>query len=379
MNFLKLLCAAFVLPLFTSCFSGCDVYEGASGGARRGELSIATWNVQALFDGGDDGGEYDEYTPKNGWNKEKFEARCEVIGKAVSQIEGGGSDILALIEVEKREVLQELAEGTLKNQRYNYGFFAANAGFSLGIGILSRYPFTKTYSHSANINGDRIPRPIAEVWLEPDGTPLVIFVCHWKSKLGGEDETEFIRRNAARVILRRVKAIYNENPDIPVLVLGDLNENVDEFYRSGSEKVCALLPDDPAAAIKAGFALANTDTSDDDMLDENSLPQQDFLIISGEKPPVSSFFAKAEGVFYSPWGTEMQNGSYYYGSEWETIDHLLLSRGFFDKRGWEFKTAHVVDTEPFVNSKGEPNIYNPRSGSGVSDHLPLLLVLTHLF
>ena len=160
------------------------------------------------------------------------------------------------------------------------------------------------------------------------------------------------------------------------MVLGDLNENIDEFYRLGSEKVCALLPDDPAAAAKAGFAILNAD--DEEAPEESSLPSQDFLIISSEKPPVSSFFSKAEGVFYSPCGLELQNGSYYYGSSWETIDHLLLSGGFFDKSGWDFKTAHVLDNEPFVNSKGEPNLYNPRSGSGLSDHLPLLLVLKNV-
>jgi hypothetical protein len=168
-----------------------------------------------------------------------------------------------------------------------------------------------------------------------------------------------------------MKEIERTNPDMPFLVLGDLNENYDEFYRQSCNYVCAIMPDDPQAAVKAGFMLPETEESDAVL----EIPVQDFLIVSQEKPPRTAFFPNAEGVFYSPWDIELQNGSYFYSNEWETIDHFLLSRAFFNKHGWEFDTAFVVDTEPFVNSSGVPAIYNARTGSGLSDHLPLVLVL----
>jgi hypothetical protein len=34
--------------------------------------------------------------------------------------------------------------------------------------------------------------------------------------------------------------------------------------------------------------------------------------------------------------------------------------------------------EPFVNVQGTPNLYNPRTGGGLSDHLPLRLSLKFL-
>jgi hypothetical protein len=171
--------------------------------------------------------------------------------------------------------------------------------------------------------------------------------------------------------LRRVKAIRETDPSMPVVVMGDLNENYDEFARQGGGVVCALLPDTAAAAKLAGFGEAEMTLED-----FNARPQQDFLIISKEKPPRSVYFYSADGVFYSPWAKEMGTGSYLYSGSWETIDHFLLSPAFFDNAGWDFRDAAVIDSEPFVNSKGEPAQYNPRTGSGLSDHLPILLTLT---
>jgi endonuclease/exonuclease/phosphatase family metal-dependent hydrolase len=360
-----------VFPLAASCVGSCEVYPellDAKGGPRS--LSVATWNLQALFDGIDDGVEYEEYSGDNGWNNEKYLARLNYFSKAISSLEKNGPDIIALVEVENAGVLEKLSAEYLTGSDYRYSFFAGLSGYSLGLGVLSRYPFTKTLSHSSNIGGEVLPRPVMEARLEPEGQPIVIFVCHWKSKLGGDDKTEALRRDAAGVILRRIKAIRAENENIPILVLGDLNENYDEFVRHDGEIRSALLPDSPEAAKVAGYDL---DTEEEPGTLHR--PVQDFFVLSTEKPPQSAFFYDIDGVFYTPWETELEKGSYFYAGGWETIDHLLLSSAFFDSKGWDFKNAAVIDGEPFVNSKGEPNSYNTRTGSGLSDHLPLLLIL----
>jgi hypothetical protein len=71
------------------------------------------------------------------------------------------------------------------------------------------------------------------------------------------------------------------------------------------------------------------------------------------------------------------DGSYFYQKSWETIDHFLLNEVFFDQKEWEFDACEVLNAAPFVNDKGFPNRYNPRTGSGLSDHLPLLLTLKY--
>jgi hypothetical protein len=165
------------------------------------------------------------------------------------------------------------------------------------------------------------------------------------------------------VVLRRLREIGAEEPDLPVIIMGDLNENHDEFYRRDGTVLSALLPDDPNAAELSGF------TKDDE------LRTADFLVISGQKPPRSRHFADGTAALYSPWGNELEKGSYHYQDSWETIDHFLLSYGLFDGHGWEFDTCEALHTEPFINDQGIPRSYNPRTGNGLSDHLPLLLKL----
>ncbi|MDR0589402.1 MAG: endonuclease/exonuclease/phosphatase family protein, partial [Spirochaetaceae bacterium] len=143
-------------------------------------ITIAAWNVQALFDGTETGNEYGEYTASSGWSEEKYLARRGFIAQAVNQLR---ADILAVIEVENLQILETLAADLWAEQKYPWTFFANNPEASLGIGILSRYPFTKTKTHSAISGEETTPRPMLEVWLEPAGQPLILFICHWKSKL----------------------------------------------------------------------------------------------------------------------------------------------------------------------------------------------------
>jgi endonuclease/exonuclease/phosphatase family metal-dependent hydrolase len=331
-------------------------------------LIIATWNVQALFDGKEDGSEYVEYRMAAGWSEEKYQARLTALGDAAARMtEEGAPDILALQELENGAILQSLAEGPLAKYGYAWTFFAGNPGAPLGLGLLSRLPLLETKTHSITCNGETSPRPLVEVRLEVGKRPLVLFICHWKSKVEGGDATEALRRASARTILRRLREIRVHEPDLPALILGDLNENHDEFYRRERLVVSALLPDDPEAAELSRAAQAG-----------EAGMRADFLVISEQKPPRPRYFAQETPALYSPWGKELEKGTYYYQGGWETLDHILLSQGFFDGQGWEFDVCEAPHREPFINDRGIPRTYNPRTGNGLSDHLPLLLKLKRI-
>jgi endonuclease/exonuclease/phosphatase family metal-dependent hydrolase len=364
-----------LLSTFVIGLTGCDVVSGTEAEQAADiegmkTLTIATWNVQALFDGQEDGVEYNEYLSAAGWSGEKYRTRLTALAESVVRMAETVPDVLALQEVEHGGILKDLAEGPLAKYGYRWTFFANNPGASLGVGVLSRLPFLKTQAHSITCNDDTSPRPVMEVLLQPGNKPMALFICHWKSKLGGEDSTEVIRRASAMVILRRIREIKANNPDLPVIITGDLNENFDEFYRRAGSIVCTLLPDDPKAAELSGFMQDNEPVSE-----SSSEIQRDFLIISRQKPPQTRYFPKETVALYSPWGNELEKGSYNYRDNWETIDHFLLSKGFFDGQGWEYDTCEVLHKEPFINDRGIPKAYNPRTGSGLSDHLPLLLKL----
>ncbi|MDR1970512.1 MAG: endonuclease/exonuclease/phosphatase family protein [Treponema sp.] len=343
--------------------ASCEVAPGEAGDQE--ELSILSWNVQALFDGEDSGSEYSDYAETAGWSGEKYAARLNSLTKGIGQISGGLPDILALVEVENPQTLRDLAAGLRSGggkSPYRHSFFANVNGMSLGIGVLSKVPLIRQQAHSFTGDSETTPRPVAEVWVEAAGAPLVLFACHWKSKLGGDAETEGLRRASARLILRRLREIEAEAPGTPVLIMGDLNENHDEYYRQAGRYICALLPDDPKAARHAGLYKGGSPAA-----------QADFFVLSSDKPPRSSYFADGVTVLYSPWGRELKGGSYFYNNDWETIDHFLLNAALFDGLGWDFSACEVLNSGDFVNAQGTPNLYNARTGGGLSDHLPLYL------
>jgi endonuclease/exonuclease/phosphatase family metal-dependent hydrolase len=323
-----------------------DVSDGGAQPVRS--LSVLTWNVQALFDGHDDGIEYDEYRAEQGWNEEKFLARRTAIAEAISQtpVDGGQKtfpDVAVLIELENETILSRLAENEFAKANYHYGYFTKKSGQALGTGILSRYPIIKALSHGYARNEKTIPRPVSEVWIEAGGEPFVILVCHWKSKLGNAAESQALRYDAAALIRRIYEDLYAEQeavgkPAVPILLAGDFNQTADEFFAS----------DFP-------FTVTHK--------------QEDFASVQ-DAP------AWGDALFWTPWGTALEGGSYYYRGAWESIDHFFLSGAFFDDRAWDFAGVSVLRDAPWVGESGIPLSYNPRTGGGLSDHLPLLLTLT---
>ena len=349
--------------------AGCGVFP--SGPAETELFTALVWNVQALFDGNEDGNEYAEFRETAGWTEEKYQARLNAISQAIQQImpaaESSKADkpqvpgLIGLVEIENSSILEDLASLSKRGYpkstlAYNWTAFASLDGSSLGLGVLSRCPIVDGRSHSITVGGETAPRPVLEVRIQVRDKPLVFLLCHWKSKLGKDTET--LRRASAKLVQRRLQEIEEREAGTPLIVMGDLNENHDEFYLRGVSALCALLPDDPGAAALALQAPA----------------AQDFLVLSGEKPP-RTFAAEKTSALYSPWMEELSGGSYFYRGGWETIDHFLLSRQLFDGAGWDFAGCQVLNREPFTLSNGAPNAYVPKSGRGLSDHLPLILYI----
>jgi len=353
-NLYFLLVLVFALP-------GCSNTEPGVPPDEPGILTLMTWNVHNLCDGVDDGYEYDEFLQSAGWSQEKYMGRINAISAAIGSLKPQ-PDILMLEEIESNVILEDLAQTLQKD--YVCSHFANNPGAAMGIGILSRLPLTETITHSISIEGETTPRPVLEARVKTEGGDIILFVCHWKSKLGDDDVTESIRRSSVRTLLRRIREISEDEPDIGFIIAGDLNENHDEFFRRKASVICALVPDD-AYCVK----LSNV----------NVEGQKDFFVITGNKPPLPVNFPQETITLFSPWLCDLQNGSYFYKYNWETIDHFLISGHFFDNSGWEYEKVMIGNFEPFAGSGGIPIPYNTKTGAGLSDHFPLILTIKLLF
>ena len=363
--------------LFVTGCAGCATpAEEAAGDSNL--LALMTWNVHNLFDGEDNGYEYDEFLQSSGWSAEKYQGRINTVTDAIKRIEVQ-PDIIILQEIESLKILEDLSHSL--DSGYSWSHFAGNPGSAIGLGLISRCPLLDVKIHSITIDSDTAPRPVLEARIQAkeisaskksskekrssegdakesaSNKSFVIFVCHWKSKIGGDEATESVRRASARVILRRVKELWENEADLGIIIAGDLNQNHDEFYRRNASMICALLPDDLyCAQTSVGI-------------------QKDFIVISKNIPPEPVNFPRNTITFYSPWIKELESGSYFYRNNWETIDHFLISPQFFNSTGWRYEKTKIINIAPFANPSGIPSPYNSRTGLGMSDHLPLMLFL----
>ena len=306
---------------------GCSAAEGTD------KLFVMSWNVQNLFDDIDNGTEYYEFDPGAGdWNYDSFSRKASAVADVISASVSGGPDIIVMQEIENENALKYLNENCLKASCYTYSLFFPTEDSAVGTAVLSRFPIEAANSHAVNFGGKPAGRNISDfiVSIPGDAEPLVIIINHWKSKLGGAEETEGSRIEAARLLSELIRIRLEEHSGA-VLAAGDFNESHDEFERIGGLYATAM----------ANGGLAGAE----------------------------------ELELYNPWDDAACEGSYYYDNRWETIDQFFLSEGFFDGAGWDYSSFSIAAVDFNSTVDGKPLGWRSSTNTGASDHFPILLEL----
>lgn len=330
------------------------------------QLVIMSYNVFNLFDDISSGNEYSEYNPSNGrWTSELYATRLKNTSKVIKKSHPpNGPDIICFQEVEGKKVLEDLAETWLSAGKYKYIEWGADSESAITTGIISRYPLKNIKRHSIELIGFKKLRNVLEVQIdfqreaeedsESEIIPLYIFNCHFKSKLGGDRETEPARIAVASVLQQRCAEILAEEPNAEIIIAGDLNENIDEYERQGSAFMTALMPISAAREASTKVIFYTNNEEEISNFTEVSLP---------------------DTVFFSPWDGKEGEGSYLYRGSWETIDHFLLTSSFFNSKGFEYREFKVFNSEEFTDKTGKPFKWSSNIENGYSDHYPILLYL----
>lgn len=301
--------------------------------SERKTFSIVNWNVQTFFDAETDGQEYKDFTSSSKWSKDKYLTRLERLCEVITTLNG---DIYVFEEIENEGILYDISNQLAGNswnfrQNWNYGAFSKDDGASIGCGILSKYPIKniRTHNFDVRIQSEKQPsvRPVMEVTIEIEGCSLQLFVNHWKSKVGGETESE-IWRDWQEFILANEIRKHKESigSDCEILICGDFNRDINDFARKKQQE-------------------------------------------TGNEVFMRGVNGTEEVV--SPWlnlsgGYSTQIGSYYYANEWERIDHFFYS-GNLKLTGFSPK-----GDVPWAYENKTPNGYRIYSGEGYSDHLPIM-------
>ena len=318
------------------------------------EITIMTYNVHNLFNAVSEGGEYPEYDPSGGdWTEEEYEKRLANTADIIRGAVRGGPDIVLVQEIERLSVLRDLVEGYLAGMGYSvYGVEDTANPSTVMVGALSRVPVTKSLVHAVQMRDGRVGRGILELWLSSGGVSVVVFNNHWKSKTGGAEGTEPQRVAEASLLAARIAEILEGGEATDIIAAGDLNEQIDEFERSGQRYPTALGQAGGSGSI--------------------------VVLPIGEPSPAKDQAGSGECLtLLSPWfGVDVEEvGSYWYEGAWERIDHVLMTPGLVDGEGFDYAEFSVVSLPFMLSEDGVPLTWSSRTGRGYSDHLPLLLTL----
>lgn len=295
--------------------------------APKGDvITVMSWNVQNLFDGVDDGYEYSEFSVSKGlWSDDLYRKRLKLLSRIIKL---NNPSIVAFQEIEGAKVLSDFRDAYLKD--YKYLTSTADDG-AIQIGFLSKYPITSV-GHIHPGGESKGIRTLLEVSFDIDGHKIILINNHWKSKRGGF--TEDLRLLSAKSLKKRL----SELEDSEVVVLGDLNENYDEYQRIRKSYNTALMFNE----VGDGLTLTN-----------------------GRVEP---------GFLYTPWHKSKLPGSYIYRGEWESIDHFLLNRSLMNSDGFTYSSFRV-DSRTELYDGFKILKWSNDFQAGYSDHLPIILEL----
>lgn len=207
----KLLILSVLILTITACTQKTEIVDS---------IVIASWNVANLFNGQDDGNEYEEYTSQGHWTENQYRTRLKKI-ETVLNYEGlKDASIIVLNEVENESVLEDILRlGSVAKRGFCYYACCGEEDGAIKIGLISKMPIENAYIHA--IEGQR---PILEVDFNIDSTLLTVLAIHGKSNLGDQNEDALVRNTCGKVIESLCLQIKSARPLSTIVLAGDFNE-----------------------------------------------------------------------------------------------------------------------------------------------------------
>ena len=317
--------------------------------ADSNTLVIASWNVENLFDTIDDPANPNDdcYTPDGWahWSTFRYTRKLSNLAKVIAAMK---PDILCLMEVENRLVLQDLVATLKKEQHYDLPIILhRNCGDTRGIDVA----ILATCAPVATNWFCAVPlqRDVLACDFVIQGRPITLLANHWKSQLGKKDESDAIRRSEARAVRKFIDARLKKDPAAALLVTGDFNDSVTS----------------PILTRDAGFSL-------DEPAVRTNADRHLLWNLSGLLP-------------------EKACGTYYYAAakRWSSFDSISVSPGMLTNSPpsapWIVvpETYSIFKYPDHVETNGTPKpfryIRSKVSGNrmvmGFSDHFPIRVEL----
>lgn len=308
-------------------------------------LTIASYNVENLFDLEKNGTEYEEYIPNSSsnWNQRNYKIKLDNISQVIKDMD---ADIVALQEVENLQALMDL-RFALKQKGIYYQFYsiADKKDTTVKVALLSKVPFL--YSKELNITYTNEHRNILETKFKIENQELYLFVNHWKAKSGSESK----RIISAKALKKRVEEIgFDKN----IILLGDFNSD----YEENIKFVRNRMHNDTDGITGINHILGT---------------------INQKESASNAVYAKES--FYNLWydTDEESRYSYLYKGKKEALDNILISQSllknseisYIKNSITNFNKSYLLDKKSVYRWEISKGSVKKHKGEGYSDHLPI--------
>lgn len=184
---------------------------------KADNFTVASYNVENLFDLKNDNNEYSEFIPntKSLWNQRTYNIKINNLIKVINDLD---ADIIALQEIENRDLMQELKR---KLPKYRYYSFTKYPSSAIGLGILSKIEIKDTRYIDVKFT-TKLYRPILETTFINQNIEFKVFNNHWPSKAVGESYRLQYAKDLQERLLKLPK-------DYDYILVGDFNSDYDEY------------------------------------------------------------------------------------------------------------------------------------------------------
>ncbi len=332
-----------LLIIIVLFFSTCNAQE-------EDTLYVAFWNLQNLFDTVDDPEKNDESFLPDGdmqFTPERLDNQMYNLSRVIrSMNNGNGPDLLGVCEVENQAVLERMVNKFLPKLDYKIAYLESPDNRGIDNGLL----YKKDKFKLLNLQADTVH--LSDGWptrlifgvnlLTESDEKLTVFVNHWPSRSGGQEESEPNRIAAAQTLRGAVDRIFNKDVNAKIIAIGDFNDEPVNISVLETLKAYPLKCD----SLHAEF----------------------------EEESVGELYNLSYPAFESGFGT------YKYKDDWNMLDQVIVSGSLITSENFFYlcNSFEVYKPNIIVTQSGKykgapfPTYGGRRYLGGYSDHYPVI-------
>jgi len=247
------------------------------------EMRLATFNVENLFARykfrrGFDPVEGDGFSINNLAFTINDETSKQITAKSIKEID---ADILALQEVDNLKVLDRFVSKYLGGMKYKHKMLIdAFDPRNIDVALVSKYPITNVKTYRAERNrkntASLFSRDCLEVDIDVNGKAFTVYVNHFKSMMGGRDNTYLRRKEQADRVSEIITSRWQEQRfEGNYAVIGDFND-----YLEGQSSIEGLISHQ--GLVEIGKRVSEEDRWTHYWARGNEYRQLDYLLLSPE-------------------------------------------------------------------------------------------------